>query len=94
MYDLLVQADPVNWDAIIPDLATSWKISEDELTYTFTLREGVKFHDGATFTAEDVVASFNHILSPPEGVLSPRKGLFEAVNEVVATDALTVGVPP
>ena len=90
MYDLLVQADPVSWNAIIPDLATSWKISDDELTYTFSLREGVKFHDGATFTAEDVVASFNHILSPPDGVLSPRKGLFEAVNEVVATDALTV----
>src|SRR6266511_1974224 len=90
MYDLLVQTDPVNWDVIIPDLAKSWKVSEDGLTYTFSLREGVKFHDGAPLTAEDVVASFNHIIFPPAGVISPRRGLFDAVKEVVATDDLTV----
>jgi peptide/nickel transport system substrate-binding protein len=90
MYDLLVQVDPVNWNRILPDLATSWKISEDGLTYTFYLREGVKFHDGAPLTAEDVVASFNHIIFPPPGVISPRRGLFDAVQEVVATDKLTV----
>src|SRR5262249_18555775 len=53
MYDLLVQIDPVHWDKVIPDLATRWTISEDGLTYTFYLREGVKFHDGAPLTAED-----------------------------------------
>src|SRR5262249_668502 len=53
MYDLLVQIDPTHWDKVIPDLAKSWKISEDGLTYTFYLREGVKFHDGAPLTAED-----------------------------------------
>ncbi len=90
MYDLLVQVDPVHWDKVIPDLAKSWTISEDGLTYTFYLREGVKFHDGAPLTAEDVVASFNHILFPPPGVLSPRQGLFDAVREVVATGPLTV----
>src|SRR3989454_8575511 len=90
MYDLLVQVDPVHWDKVIPDLAKSWTISEDGLTYTFYLREGVKFHDGSPLTAEDVVASFNHILFPPPGVLSPRQGLFDAVKEVVATGPLTV----
>src|SRR3989441_2618993 len=90
MYDLLVQVDPVHWDKVIPDLAKSWTISEDGLTYTFYLREGVKFHDGAPLTADDVVASFNHILFPPPGVLSPRQGLFDAVKEVVATGPLTV----
>src|SRR5216684_6656686 len=90
MYDLLVQVDPVHWDKVIPDLAQSWTVSEDGLTYTFSLREGVKFHDGTPLTAEDVVASFHHIISPPAGVLSPRQGLFDAVKEVVATDALTV----
>src|SRR3989454_9292249 len=90
MYDLLVQVDPVHWDKVIPDLAQSWTISEDGLTYTFSLREGVKFHDGAPLTAEDVVASFTHIITPPAGVLSPRQGLFDAVREVVATDKLTV----
>jgi peptide/nickel transport system substrate-binding protein len=90
MYDLLVQVDPVNWNRVIPDLATSWTVSEDGLTYTFYLREGVKFHDGAPLTAEDVVASFNHIIFPPPGVISPRRGLFDTVKEVVATDTLTV----
>src|SRR5256886_8130399 len=90
MYDLLVQVDPVHWDQVIPDLAKSWQIAADGLTYTFSLREGVKFHDGAPLTAEDVVASFNHIISPPPGVLSPRQGLFDAVKEVVATGPLTV----
>src|SRR6266487_4241940 len=90
MYDLLVQIDPLNWNRIIPDLAQSWQVSEDGLTYTFVLRQGVQFHDGAPLTAEDVVASFNHIIFPPPGVLSPRQGLFDAVKEVVATDPLTV----
>jgi peptide/nickel transport system substrate-binding protein len=90
MYDLLVQVDPVHWDKVIPDLAKSWTISADGLTYTFYLREGVKFHDGAPLTAEDVVASFHHIIFPPAGVISPRRGLFDAVKEVVATDPLTV----
>src|SRR5205807_5578066 len=73
MYDLLVQVDPVHWDKVIPDLAKSWQISADGLTYTFYLREGVKFHDGAPLTAEDVVASFTHIIFPPAGVISPRQ---------------------
>src|SRR5262249_32246605 len=90
MYDLLVQVDPVHWDKVIPDLAKSWTISQDGLTYTFSLREGVKFHDGAPLTADDVVASFHHIIFPPPGVLSPRQGLFDAVKEVVATGPLTV----
>ena len=90
MYDLLVQIDPLHWNRILPDLAKSWQVSEDGLTYTFFLREGVQFHDGAPLTAEDVVASFNHIIFPPPGVISPRRGLFDAVREVVATSERTV----
>src|SRR3989442_1520575 len=90
MYDLLVHVDPVHWDKVIPDLAQSWTISADGLTYPFSLREGVKFPDGVPLTADDVVASFSHIISPPPGVLSPRQGLFDAVKEVVATGPLTV----
>ena len=90
MFDLLVQIDPLNWNRIIPDLAQSWQASEDGLTYTFVLREGVQFHDGAPLTAEDVVASFNHILFPPPGVISPRRGLFDAVRDVGARGERTV----
>ena len=90
MYDLLVQIDPLNWNRILPDLAKSWQVSQDGLTYIFLLREGVQFHDGAPLTADDVVASFNHIIFPPSGVISPRRGLFDAVREVVATGERTV----
>lgn len=44
---------------IQPGLATEWAPSEDGLTYTFTLREGVKFHDGTDFNAEAVVKNFD-----------------------------------
>src|SRR5262249_41216729 len=90
MYDLLVQVDPVHWDKGIPDLAQRGTISEDGVTYTLYLRQRGKVTAGAPLTAEDVVASFHHIISPPAGVLSPRQGLFDAVKEVVATGPLTV----
>lgn len=43
------------------DLATEWEVSDDALTYTFKLREGVTFHDGSDFTAEDVVFTYNEV---------------------------------
>src|SRR3546814_1517057 len=53
-YDRLVELDPKDLSAgYVPGLAASWKVSEDGLTYTFTMREGVKFHSGNPFTAED-----------------------------------------
>lgn len=45
-----------------PELAESWEISDDGTVYTFTLREGVTWHDGEPFTAEDVVYTFNEVL--------------------------------
>ncbi|MDQ3411016.1 MAG: ABC transporter substrate-binding protein, partial [Chloroflexota bacterium] len=71
VYDLLVMknlADGLR--TIIPGLATSWEIADDGLTYTFTLREGVTFHDGTPFSADDVAATFNRIIFPPEGMVS------------------------
>ena len=73
-----------------PDLATSWRISPDGLSYTFFLRDGVKFHDGATLTSEDVVASWNRILDPPAGVVSLRKASFNQISGIEAIDANTV----
>jgi oligopeptide transport system substrate-binding protein len=62
IFDGLVQFDKdLN---VIPALAKSWKISPDGLTYTFYLREGVKFHNGREVTAKDFVYSFSRILDP------------------------------
>jgi peptide/nickel transport system substrate-binding protein len=46
---------------VTPDLATKWEVSPDDKTYTFTLRQGVKFHDGTPFDASAVVANINYI---------------------------------
>jgi peptide/nickel transport system substrate-binding protein len=91
MFDNLVRRDPRDsGQTIIPDLAHSWKISPDGKTYTFFLREGVRFHDGAELTAEDVKATFDRIHKPPQGVSIPRSVLFAAVEEINARDKLTI----
>ena len=91
MYDNLVRRDPRDsGKTIIPDLAHSWKISPDGMTYTFFLREGVQFHDGAELTAEDVKATFDRIAKPPQGISIPRSVLFAAVESITAKDKLTV----
>ena len=91
MFDNLIRRDPRDsGKTIIPDLAHSWEISKDGKTYTFKLREGVQFHDGAELTAEDVKATFDRIVKPPSGVSIPRSVLFKAVAEVKAPDKNTV----
>ncbi|MFN8593752.1 MAG: peptide ABC transporter substrate-binding protein [Thermomicrobiales bacterium] len=52
---------------VVPSLAEKWDVSEDALTYTFTLREGIQFSDGTPITADDVVWTFNHALDPSTG---------------------------
>ncbi|MEC7792330.1 MAG: ABC transporter substrate-binding protein [Pseudomonadota bacterium] len=73
-----------------PGLARSWDVSEDGLTYTFHLAEGVKFHDGTTMDAEDVVFSLNRARA--EDSANAQKALFAGITDVVATDAATVTV--
>jgi peptide/nickel transport system substrate-binding protein len=91
MYDNLIRHDPRDsGQTIIPDLAHSWEIAKDGKTYTFFLRKGVTFHDGADLTAEDVKATFDRIVKPPEGVSIPRTPLFATVSEINARDKYTV----
>jgi ABC-type transport system substrate-binding protein len=63
----LIVFGPHNYPQIIGDLAKSWTVSDDYLTYTFTLHEGVKFHDDSELTAADVKASWDRIVFPPQG---------------------------
>jgi len=91
MFDNLVRRDPRNGGkTIIPDLAHSWQIAKDGKTYTFHLRKGVHFHDGAELTADDIKATFDRIAKPPSGVSIPRSILFKAVSEITAPDKYTV----
>lgn len=72
--------------SIIPCLADSWEESEDGMTWTFKLHEGVKFHDGSDFTSEDVVASYDYAREPG----SSYNSRFTSVESVEAVDDYTV----
>ena len=74
--------------SITPALASEWEVSEDGKTYTFTLRDGVTFHDGTPLTADDVVESLQ--ASRSEGSQNPDAKRMTAVETVEAPDAQTV----
>ena len=98
-YDYLIDINSAG--ELAPSLATEWNVSEDGLTYTLTLREGVVFEDGTPFTANDVVFSFNRLVevgSSIVGLLGQEQvgetedgqALFEPTWSVEASDDLTV----
>ena len=70
---------------IVPSLAESWDISDDGLEYTFHLRQGVKFHNGNDFTAEDVAYTFHRILTVEGGVNT------EFIDQIKGADELLAG---
>lgn len=76
--------------AVRPALAESWTVSEDGLTYRFTLRSGVTFHDGTSLEASDVVFSLER--AKAEDSVNAQKALFEPIESVTAPDAATVVV--
>ena len=91
-YNTLLRMDPTDRTGTrpVPDLAESWTISPDGMTYTLKLRQGVKFHDGSGVTSRDVKASYDKIIFPPAGIISARKGTYQAVEAVEAPDPPTV----
>src|SRR5256712_3199695 len=90
-YNTLLRVDPNDRTGTKPggDIAESWTVSKDGLTYTFKIRRGVKFHDGSELTAKDVKASYDKILKPPAGVKSLRKEAYESIASVDAPAATT-----
>src|SRR5207302_4464738 len=93
-YSVLIRINPENPSSttdFVCDLCTAMPTPTDEdATYTFKLRDGVKFHDGSPLTAADVKASWEHIIHPPEGILSPRQSWYTMVDKIEAPDAKTV----
>ncbi len=71
-----------------PDLATGWEVSTDAKTWTFDLRDDVRFHDGSTFDAADVVYTLNRALDPEMD--SPVRSVIAMVSTVEALDPLRV----
>lgn len=75
---------------LVPTLAHSYTASSDGMVYTFTLRRGVKFHNGAEFTAEDVVYSYQWYMNPANHAINANN--FRGVDSVEAVDRYTVRV--
>jgi peptide/nickel transport system substrate-binding protein len=89
-YSLLLKVDPDNYPKLKPDVAESWTVSPDGLTYTFKIRAGVAFHDGTPLTSKDVKATFDRIRNPPAGIVSIRKELFADIASIDTPDPATV----
>ena len=93
-YSVLVRAnpeDPADTTSFVCDVCTEMPEPEDGgKIYAFTIRGDVRFTDGSALTAVDVAASWDHIVHPPEGVVSPRRGYYSMIDQIEAPDAKTV----
>jgi len=93
-YSVLIRVDPNNPSSttdFVCDLCTAMPQPTDGgKTFTFKVRDDVRFHDGTPLTAADVAASWNEIIQPPEGLLSPRESHYMMVDTVEAPDSTTV----
>ncbi|MBV9252167.1 MAG: hypothetical protein JO227_23345 [Acetobacteraceae bacterium] len=93
-YSVLIRLDPNNpadTTKFVCDMCTEMPEPTDAgKTYTFKIREGVKFHDGSPLNAYDVAASWNEIIHPPPGVSSARQTWYEMIDTAEAADATTV----
>lgn len=96
VYDKLIGVDLKNNNALVGELAQSWTVSPDNLTYTFKLRPGIKFHSGNPLTAADVVYSFQRAvtLNKSPGFILTQFGLNKdtVLDKVKAVDDQTVTV--
>src|SRR5215207_1487186 len=93
-YSVLIRVNPANAGSttdFVCDLCTEMPEPGDGGTsWTFTIRDGVKFHDGTNLTAADVAASWEKIVAPKPGVASARQAHFMMVESVSAPDPKTV----
>jgi peptide/nickel transport system substrate-binding protein len=89
-YSTLLRYNLSKFPEIEGDLAKSWTVSPDNLTYTFQLNEGVKFHDGATLTSADVKATYDRLRNPAQGVVSNRKATFSDIDTIDTPNPNTV----
>ncbi|HEX3863365.1 MAG TPA: ABC transporter substrate-binding protein [Stellaceae bacterium] len=93
-YSVLIRINPQNPSSttdFVCDLCTEMpKPTDDGKIYTFKLNPAVMFHDGTKLTSADVKSSWDHIIHPPEGILSPRESWYMMVDKVEAPDPETV----
>jgi peptide/nickel transport system substrate-binding protein len=93
-YSVLIRVDPNNPGSatdFVCDLCTEMpQPTDDGKTYTFKIRDGVKFHDGSPLAAYDVAESWRKIVDPPEGLTSARQSFYVMVDKIETPDPRTV----
>ena len=93
-YSVLIRVNPENPASttdFVCDVCTEIpEPMDDGRTYTFTIRNDVKFADHSSLTAYDVAASWNKIVAPPPGIISARRGYYSMVDKIEAPDQNTV----
>ena len=89
-YSTLLKFNAANYPQIVGDLAKSWSVSPDGLTYDFVLKPGVTFHDGTPFTSADVKATYERILHPPPGVVSARQVDYGGIDTIETRGPLEI----
>ncbi len=89
-YSTLLRFDLDAYPRVVGDVAESWEVSGDGLTYRFRLREGIQFHDGSTLTSSDVKATYERLRSPPAGTVSVRQALFEDIAAIETPDPRSI----
>ena len=84
-YNCLIRTSPYDpkGQEIMPELADAWEVSDGGKTITFHLHKGVKWHDGTPFSSADVKYTIERIMHPPQGMVSPRGPVFNALIERV-----------
>lgn len=88
LYDTLLQPTP-DGKGVVPGLATAYTVSDDGLTFTLTLRQGTKFSDGSSITADDVKWNLDRARNPKEGIWN---FILESVNSVEIKDPQTIAL--
>src|SRR5580693_760633 len=92
-YSVLIRVNPDNPSSttdFVCDLCTEMPTPTDGgRTYTFKIRQGVKFHDGTPLTAADVATTWQYIVHPPDGVASARDSHYVMVDKIKAHDPST-----
>jgi peptide/nickel transport system substrate-binding protein len=89
-YNTLLRFNLAKFPEIEGDLADSWTVAPDLMTYSFKLHPGVKFHNGTPLTSADVKATYDRLRNPPAGVVSTRQATFADVGTIETPDANTI----
>jgi peptide/nickel transport system substrate-binding protein len=95
VYSRLIELDPKNNFALVPGLAESWSVSDDGKTYTFKMKEGLKFHSGNPITAEDAAWSFHRVVKlnkTPSFILTQFGFTPENVEQMIVAEGNEVKI--